>query len=49
MSAFAQKGKLALHYAAANQAEVQVVKALLEAYPAAASKKEQVRGGQHGL
>jgi len=49
VSAFVHWDGLPLHYAAANQAEVQVVKALLEAYPAAASTGDEVRGGHHGL
>jgi len=38
----AQDGNLPLHSAAANKAEVQVVAALLEAYPAGASTATKV-------
>jgi len=44
-----QSGRLPLHYAVEYQAEVRVVKALLEAFPAAASKKTRVRGYSCGL
>ena len=37
-----QIGRLPLHYAAANQAEVGVVEALLKAYRAAAQAKDKV-------
>ena len=42
MSALAQNGRLPLHSAAAFKAEVQVVAALLEAYPAGASAATKV-------
>ena len=42
MSALAQNGNLPLHSAAANKAEVQVVAALLEAYPDGASTANKV-------
>jgi len=38
----AQDGNLPLHEAAAKKAEVQVVAALLEAYPAGASTAQKV-------
>jgi len=41
-SALAQDGYLPLHRAAAHKAEVQVVAALLEAYPAGASRATKV-------
>ena len=44
-----QDGRLPLHYAVDFQAEVQVVKALLEAFPAAVRMACKVRGGQHWL
>jgi len=40
--ALAQEDDLPVHYAAANKAEVQVVAALLEAYPAGASTANKV-------
>jgi len=40
--AFAQDGNLPVHCAAINEAEVQVVAALLEAYPAGASTANKV-------
>jgi len=42
LSALAQDGNLSLHKAAAFKAEVQVVAALLEAYPAGASTETKV-------
>ena len=41
-SALAQNGYLPLHWAAAKKAEMQVVAALLEAYPAGASTATKV-------
>jgi len=41
-SALAQDGDLPLHEAAAHEAEVQVVAALLQAYPAGASRATKV-------
>jgi len=44
-----QYGNLPLHFAVEFKAEVRVVKALLDAFPAAASKKTPVRGDSCGL
>jgi len=49
VSTLSQNRKLPLHYATKIKTEVQVVKALLEAYPAAAVTKDQVREQQCGL